>query len=242
MESGERKTWKMISGVGLVFSIMCLMVCIIQYRAEPDVDIFQKTVRIGINFCAVNFFLFLVFSPLSFWAYATLFYIYGIGSLLDNGNILGTLCIALAFLFLNSSGFFRTYKKTKKALLLIPPACSLLLQLIHAGSVHFLMSVMHIGGTGLIFYLAWLLISPKVKKASSLKTEKIISRTEYSERDKEFLERVLNGEKYSKIARLYDVSESTVKARMVELYHHLGVKSRTEFLAFYSGCTFVLGD
>ena len=76
----------------------------------------------------------------------------------------------------------------------------------------------------------------------SVKRIKILEDTECSPRDIEFLSSVLEGKKYSKIAFLHDVSESTVKARMVELYKMLDVKNRTEFLTMYNGFSFKLNS
>lgn len=242
MELADKKIWKKTSAIGLGFTCLCLIVCIIQFYSDPAADPFQKGVRIAINFMAVNFFFFLFFNPLAFRIYAIMFYLYGCGNFLDDGNILGAICIALTFIFLSSSGFFRKRKCLRIMTLLVPPVCCIVVQCFHNSLMTFLLSVFNILGAGFIFYLAWLLIIPKIRKASSIKMEKKISAAKYSARDIEFLERVLDGEKYSKIAQLYGVSESTVKAQMIDLYHHLGLCSRTEFLTVCSGCTFVLSE
>lgn len=70
--------------------------------------------------------------------------------------------------------------------------------------------------------------------------EKILEKDKFTERDIELLKRVLNGEKYNKIASIYNISESSIKAQLIKLYHQLGINSRTEFLTFYNGCTFIL--
>lgn len=242
MEFTEKKIWKKASAIGFAFSVACLLVCILQYHAESNANTFQKTVRLTMNFMALNLFFFLIFNPLNFHVYAVLFYAYGNGNFLDNGNILGSICIALSYLFLSTTGFFSKRKLLKSALFLSVPVFCLCVQAFHTGYVVFIISVMHIIGAGLIFYLAWLLLTPKIEKAKEIKTEKKISRSRFSERDIEFLERVLNGEKYSKIALMHNVSESTVKAQMIELYHYLGINSRTEFLTLFSGCRFTLED
>lgn len=242
MEFTEKRIWKKASAIGFAFSVACLLVCILQYYTESNVDVFQRTVRLTMNFMALNLFFFLILNPLNFYAYAILFYVYGNGNFLDNGNILGAICIALSYLFLTASGFFVKRKILKTALLLSVPVFCLCVQAFHTGYVVFILSVMHIMGAELIFYFAWLLLAPKIKKAQEIKTERKISRSRFSERDIEFLERVLSGEKYSKIALMYNVSESTVKAQMIELYHYLGINSRTEFLTLFSGCKFTLGD
>lgn len=242
MEFGDKKIWKRASAIGLTFTILCLFVCIIQYYCDPAADTFQKIDRITIHFLAVNFFIFLFFNPLSFRTYSILFYIYGCGNFLDNGNVLGAICISASLVFLNISGFLKSYRISKIACLMVIPVSCILVQYFHTGRLAFLLSVFYILGAIFIFYLTYLILRPKVEKAYTAKTNKIISSEKYGERDIEFLERVLNGEKYSKIASLYNISESSVKAQMIDLYHHLGVNSRTEFLAFCNGCKFILGN
>lgn len=242
MEFTDKKIWKKTSIAGLVLSILCLVVCLLQFYSDPTAATFQKITRLAINFTSSTIFLYLVLNPLNFHAYGILFYVYGSGNFLDNGNILGAVCIALSVLFVNATGFLKKYRKTKICLLSAVPLLCLSVQFMHTGMVNFLISVMHILGSGLIFFLAWLLVLPKIQKASTMKSEKILSHKEFSAGDREFLEQVLNGEKYSKLAQLNGISESTVKAHMIELYHKLGVGSRTEFMAVYNGCTFVFSD
>lgn len=242
LEFTDKKIWKKASATGLAFSFCCLVVCILQFYSEPAASTFRKIIRIAINFSSFSIFLYLVFNPLNYFAYGILFYIYGSGNLLDNGNILGAFCIALSFLFLNTHGFFKKYRTLKICALNAVPVFCLSIQFMNTGIVRFLISIMHIFGAGLIFFLAWLLVLPKIQKASSMKSEKILSRREFSAGDMESLQLVLNGEKYGKLAQLNGISESTVKAHMIELYHKLGVGNRTEFLTVYNGCTFILKD
>lgn len=121
MESIDRKIWKRASTIGLIFTSVCLVICLIQYYCDPEADTFQKIVRLSIHFLAVNSFLFLFFNPLSFNIYAFLFYFYGCGNFLDNGNILGAICISASLVFLENSGFLKNRRKLKIPCLLIIP-------------------------------------------------------------------------------------------------------------------------
>ena len=98
--------------------------------------------------------------------------------------------------------------------------------------------------TGAVYmgFVAFAVLYPIFKKAESVKRIKILDSSECSSRDIEFLSSVLEGKKYSKIALLHGVSESTIKARMVELYKMLDVKTRTEFLTTYNGFSFKLNS
>ena len=113
---------------------------------------------------------------------------------------------------------------------MILPVVSLTTQFFRSGSLVFLLSLAHIAGAVYMGFVAFAVLYPILKKA------------ECSPRDIEFLSSVLEGKKYSKIAFLHDVSESTVKARMVELYKMLDVKNRTEFLTMYNGFSFKLNS
>ena len=52
----DRKVWKKASAIGFAFTLLCLVACLIQYKADSNADTLKKIVRIGINFLAVNFF------------------------------------------------------------------------------------------------------------------------------------------------------------------------------------------
>lgn len=238
----DRKVWKKASAIGFAFTLLCLVACLIQYKADSNADTLKKIVRIGINFLAVNFFFYLFFNPLAFKAYALLLYIYGCENFIDGGNVLGAICISASFVFLSAAGILNKHKNIKIACLFVLPMVSILFQLFHEGKIELLISVMNILGAIFIVYLTWLIIIPKVEQIYSAKTEKILDENKFTKRDIEFLEHVLNGKKYSSIAALYDISESSVKAQMIELYHYLGLNSRTEFLAFCNGCSFILGN
>ena len=188
------------------------------------------------------FFLRLCFDPLDFRCYSVLFYCYGIGNFFDNGNILGVLCLGLSFLFLNFLNFFKSYRSIKTCCFMILPVVSLTTQFFRSGPLVFFLSLAHIAGAVYMGFVAFSVLYPIFKKAESVKRIKILDSAEYSPRDIEFLSSVLEGKKYSKIALLHDVSESTVKARMVELYKMLDVKTRTEFLTTYNGFSFKLNS
>lgn len=56
----------------------------------------------------------------------------------------------------------------------------------------------------------------------------------FKERDRDFLRRVSLNEKYDAIAAANNISESTVKQRMLVLYRKLEVENRSEFMVLAS--------
>ena len=62
----------------------------------------------------------------------------------------------------------------------------------------------------------------------------------FTNQDLVFLEKVLAGTKYRDIAQLYEISESKVKNRMIEIYRILNVKGKTEFVTKFCNSKFQL--
>lgn len=242
MDFDEKRLWEILGRVGAAITAFCLTVSLFQFFTDDsqNIDDIRKFIRIAINIAAFLLFLRLCFEPLDFYCYSVLFYCYGIGNFFDNGNILGVLCIGLSFLFLNFSNFFKSYRSIKTSVFMVLPVVSLTTQVFRSGPLVFLLSLAHIAGAVYMGVVAFAVFRPVFKKAESVKRIKILDSAECSPRDIEFLSSVLEGKKYSKIALFHDVSESTVKARMVELYKMLDVKTRTEFLTTYNGFSFRL--
>jgi DNA-binding CsgD family transcriptional regulator len=239
----EKRVWKILAFVGLVITSISLAVSMFQFFLDDDfyVNSLRKIDRILINLVAFGCFVYLFLNPQSFRCYAFLFYFYGLGNLYDRGGILAVLCLGCAYGFLRTSGFFRRNKKFRTVLFFVFPAILLVRQYFVAEDrLDFWISIMHIVAAVYIGSLIFSLIYPMVAQSKLVKNEKILERGFYTQRDVEFLSSVLDGKKYKKIATLHDVSESTVKARMVELYKFLDVKDRTEFLAVYRGYSFKL--
>ncbi|MGN0729343.1 hypothetical protein [Treponema sp.] len=244
MDFNEKKLWEILAWVGTAISAFCMIVSVFQFFTDnsPGIDGIRKLVRITINMIAFLLFLRLCFIPMDFYCYAFLFFCYGVGNFFDDGNILGIICLGLSYLFLSFSNFFKMYRSIKICLFMLLPVFSLTTQFFRSGSLVFLISVAHILGTIYMGVIAFAVLYPILKKAESVRHVKILDSSECSQRDIEFLSSVLDGKKYSKIALLHDVSESTVKARMIELYKMLDVRTKTEFLTIYNGFSFKLNS
>lgn len=240
MDIDEKKLWRLLAAVGTVFTLCCCSVSVLQFVLERQYEISfaRKYVSLAINIVAFAGFTFLVFKPLYFICYAMIFYVYGLGNIFDFGNILGALCILASFTFLYFAGFFKKHFALKMVIFSLPPIAMLWTQFFVSGTLPFLLSVMHILGATYIFSLVFNLLYPRIKESESIKKTKKLDPEMFSKQDVEFLTRVLAGEKYSKIAAVNNISESKVKARMLELYHFLEVKDRVEFIAIYKNAKF----
>lgn len=238
MEYNEKKWWRIIAISGLCISALCCVISVFQYQQYK----IQETLflirydSIAINFFSLGCFIYLAFNPLHFRGYCLLFYVYGLGNLLDNGNILGFLCIILCYVFFYITDFFKTHRVVKIIAIAIPPLVMLGTQFFRMGLVFFLISVMHILGSIFITALIAMVFYPRLRELDSHRTVKYINPADCSEQELSWLQQVLAGAKYITIANEAHVSESKIKARMLELYKLLGVYDRTEFLTMYHNC------
>ena len=242
MEYNEKRVWKTLAYVGTGFMVVCMVISIFQFflekKTEPSLII--RYVSLFINATALVCFIYLSFNPFHFRAYSILLYVYGIGNIIDNGNILGMLCVLTSCAFLYVTDFFRKKRVPKIVLLSIPPLVSLISQYFHSSKVVFAISVMHIAGAVFITSIAVLLFYPRLKELDMHRNEYFLSLKDFSERDLLWLQKVLEGERYQTIADISKVSESTVKCHMPELYKKLNVADKTEFLTLYHNTKFIL--
>ena len=111
----------------------------------------------------------------------------------------------------------------------IIPVASVFMQIFFEGQLMFWISAMHILGALFMMLLIFLLFYPRLKELGTQHFEKKIDSSLCTPQDLDFLTRVLAGEKYSAIAAFHNISESKLKARMLELYKILEVKDRVEF-------------
>lgn len=241
MEFRQKKIWSIVSVAGTIVTFLCFCISILQFFLDKQYSSFilLKYDSIIINTAAFLGFSYLIFSPLNYKVYGSLFYLYGIGNLLDNGNIIGLLCITLTFIFFNMIGFFDKYKYQKIVMLAIPAIVSLAIQFIRQGLVNFLVSIFHIIGAAFMGILILILYYPRLKKlGQTAYSVKIMDSKDCTQMELDWLKAVLEGKKYFQIAREFNVSESKVKARMLELYKLLEVHDKTEFITMYHNYTF----
>lgn len=244
MKFNEKKTWQILAAVGFVFTAVCFVVSIFQFFQIRQYDVVpvMKFVSLGINFLAFLGFCYLIFNCMSFWIYALVLYAYGVGNFIDDGNIIGTLCFTITIALLQKLGFFSSHKKTKISLIMVCPILALIFQAHNNDGINFVISMMHIFAAGFLLSILISIIYPAIVPDTTTEyKEKVLDPLKFSKQDIEFLNAVAKGDYYDKIAKMNNMSESKVKARMVELYKMLEVKNKVEFLTLYSRHTFVSG-
>ena len=242
MEYNEKKWWQFVADGGLAISVVCCVISVFQYLQVKRFEAFVplRYDSLIINFTSLFCFLYLVFNPLHFRVYSILFFIYGSGNLLDNGNILGFLCIFVCCIFLYITDFFRDKKYLKLALICVIPVTMMAINTYRLGTISSLINIMHIVGAIFMLALVALVFYPRFREVEEHRTIKYINPADCAEKELKWLQDVLNGEKYITIAEEAHVSESKIKARMLELYEVLGVHDKTEFLTMYHNCDFDL--
>ena len=246
MKFNERKTWQILAAVGFIFTAVCFVVSIFQFFQIRQYDAIpvMKFISLGINFLAFLGFCYLIFNCTNYWVCALVLYIYGIGNYIDDGNIIGTLCFSITIALFQKLGFFSSHKKTKVALLLICPVLALIFQAKNNEGILFVISMMHIFAACFLLAILISIIYPTIAPNTTAETEykeKVLDPLKFSKQDIEFLNAAARGDYYDKIAKMNNMSESKVKARMFELYKMLEVKNKVEFLTLYSKHTFVSG-
>lgn len=199
---------------------------------------YQKYLAIFINLFSFFGFITLIFYPTNFRIYFAVFYVYGVGNLLDRGNILGAMCIFVSILFFNRLGYFKKHKAIKIALLSILPTFALFTQIWTEEPVFFVISFFHICGLGVMIVVLYIFFYHQLSSIQNVHTSMALSPDICTEDELDWLTMMSRGEKYISISKKYNVSESKVKQRMLELYKILDVRDKTEFLTVYHGCEF----
>src|SRR5574344_544291 len=219
MEYNEKKWWQFVADGGLVISAVCCVISVFQYIQFKQFESFLplRYDSLIINISAFLCFLYLAFNPLHFRVYSLLFFIYGSGNLLDNGNILGFLCIFVCCVFLYITDFFKEKKYLKLALICVIPVPMMVINTYRMGTVSSLINIMHIVGASCMLALVALVFYPRFREVEKHRTIKYINPADCSENELSWLKKVLDGGKYSTIAEDAHVSESKIKARMLEL-------------------------
>lgn len=242
MDQKEKKIWQTVSIAGTFITGACLVISIFQFFSYKINEPFLVTRfdSLTINTVAFVGYLYLLFNPLHFTAHVIVMYVYGIGNFLDGGNVIGLICIIASAVFLYFINFFKNHMILKIIAFSIIPIASVFMQIFFEGPLMFWISAMHILGALFMMLLVFLLFYPRLKELGTQHFEKKVDSSLCTTQDLDFLTRVLAGEKYSAIAAFHNISESKLKARMLELYKILEVKDRVEFLMIYSNTSFVL--
>jgi DNA-binding CsgD family transcriptional regulator len=244
-DNREKHIWRLIAIGGFTF---CLFTVIIDFIIPPPSilqakDLINFRLIVAMNVCAMIGFLYLVFFPMRFPVFVCFSFVYALIITVDGGSIIGFLMFMLYIAFALRSGFLARRAKAKLIGSILIYVAAFVSQ-IRYGPELMLHNFLEITAmTGIIALGAYSCLD-KLGSACARMTnngpDKKASPTEsdprgfddrrFSSRDRDFLNRVLAGEKYLKIAIDYSLSESTVKHRMLVLFEKLGVRDRDEFV------------
>ncbi len=235
MQVQNKTVWRSIAISGALIMLLAFILSIFQYFAYKQYDQFflVRYASLVINTELFACFVYMIFNPLDFIAYAIAFYIYAVGNLIDSGNILAMLFLVIAGLFFYITFFFTKHRVLKLVLLSVPLIAALGFQCYRLGAMNFCISLMHIVATVFIVVMIVTLLRPEIQKFREMKEVFYLDKSECTEQEVEWLNKVLSGSLYSSIAEESKVSESTVKIRMLKLYKMLDAKNKTEFCAMY---------
>jgi DNA-binding CsgD family transcriptional regulator len=231
----QKKIGRVMALISFLFMVLCPVYhCVLSGEMMPPEDrVIPMAGMIIINSAAAICFLYLfIFSPLNYVVYAILYQLYGMVIFIDGGNTIGFLLFLLSWCFFYKSGFFRTRGKLKgfimALILLIPIGIQY-----QWGAEYTFVTLCNILAVLLIFFTALLLFLPDIRHSRQAQTLRL-SPDQFTQRDAQFLRKVLAGEKYEAIAAEYGIAASTLKNRLGILFKRLEVHDRVTFLAHYA--------
>ncbi len=198
-----------------------------------------------LNTVTASCFILLFFNPDKLPLFSLVSFGYGASNLIAPGSD-GEIGIGFSMLLLGFSalwvrGFFKKKKTIKILFFIFLLLLLLVMNLLYNINV-FERVLRYILGYSLIFAVIILMISKFFieSKYSTLSGRKIldlrdkISNGLLKERDIKWLKQILNGEKYSVIARESAVSDGTMRNRIMEVFKIIGTSDKKQFIAIYS--------
>lgn len=190
-------------------------------------------------------FILLFFNPEKLPLFSLVSFAYGASNLIAPGNN-GEIGIGFSMLLLGFSALWvRGFFKKKKAIKIFCSVFFLILIVLlnlFFNTDTFERVLRYILGYSLIFSVILLMLSNFFleSKYSTLSGRKIldlrdqISNGLLKERDIKWLKQILDGEKYSAIARESAVSDGTMRNRIREVFKIIGTSDKKQFIAIYS--------
>lgn len=190
----------------------------------------------------LNFVLVLlaVIFPMKIEFLAVASFIYSMEILLTTNlseNLLGFMLYVLTCAILFSRGFFRKNRIAKTAASIIFFFVIFATQ-VRFGYAEFLQSFFTLAEYSFVIFLIILFYYLYLRNQGKSPIEKFLDLSQFpdlTERDKEWIELILQETKYITIASQYKVTEGTVKNRMRVIFKVLDVSDRIGFMATYGG-------
>jgi hypothetical protein len=206
----EKYTWRLIAICGFSFCLFAVIkdLIISPVSIAPTKDIIGFKVIIAQNIGAMGGFLYLIFFPMNFSVYALFSLVYAITITVDGGNAIGFFMFMLYVAFAHRSGFFVRRAKTKLLCSTVVYIAAFISQIRYGPEIMLrnLLEIMAL--TGIIALgvyacfkkiealYARILKKTDTEKASPSKSYPVnLDDPGLSARDRDFLHRVIAGEK-----------------------------------------------
>lgn len=235
MKFDENKLWRIIPAAGTILSVI---ICAINIYKTCTED--YSAVMLASSFYSLVIFVYLNFDCKNYYIYGLFFYIHGLLAMSRGSTLTSSQAIFVAVLLIEKTDFFKSYKNTKKIAGLIPVIVIMFYRFFTIPFLDFMESVYRMLFSVFMLFIIFTLIYPKLKKDQS--STVFLPKEKFTPQEIDILNRVLNGEKYSYLANIYDISESSIKSKMSGLYQKLNAAGKTDFMVLYSGKEFVLSE
>ena len=198
--------------------------------------------RLYINAFALAFVIFTIAWPVKIEFLATVTLVYAVEILITTPlreNLMGFMMYVLTCAILFSRGFFRK-NRMAKIIMSIIIFFGLFATQLRFGANVFVESIFILAEYAFVVFLIILFYYLYLRNQGKSPIEKELDLSlfpELTERDKEWIELILQETKYSTIASQYKITEGAVKNRMRLIFKTLDVSDRIGFMATYGGFT-----
>ena len=196
--------------------------------------------RLYINIFALVFVLVTIAWPVKIEFLATVTLVYAVEILIRTPlreNLMGFMMYVLTCAILFSRGFFRK-NRMAKIIMSIIIFFGLFVTQLRFGADIFVESLFVLAEYAFVVFLIILFYYLYLRNQGKSPIEKELDLSifpELTERDKEWIELILQETKYSTIASQYKITEGAVKNRMRLIFKTLDVSDRIGFMATYGG-------
>lgn len=235
MVKNEKHIWRIIAIICTLVWIIVLFAVNAFVLAKADRGTFTLLHNNLLYGFSIVISLALIFFPMQFYLYATMFWVWGLLRLADGGGggINGILMYLLGCAFAYKQGFFVKHTKVKYFILLF---------ILFTHSFHYRLGVNVLTARMLDFLFVamfftliyFLIIHPLVEKIKTPPSNSIIiAKCHLTEEELGLLDAVLHEEPYKAIGSDTGISESLVKQRVSVILEKTGVANRGYLLALY---------
>ncbi len=190
-------------------------------------------------------FAYLIFKPLKLPKCALISFAYSFTIIVDSpGYFMGPLMFMLGMTVLYTNNFFNR-SPFKKIILCFSILLLTTLTHMRFGIDTLIYALIQTGGYILVIALIFILIFQKQEEIILVANQHVLNLLKYeklTDRDRLFVKRILDGEKYEVIARDNGIAEQTMRNRMSKVYKILNVADQIDLLSRYGGYTVITNE